>query len=279
MVLGSKGGTMRTQFMLDSYIPQIYKRRPGNFFNSPKCLFVMGSATCHLSDDIRKKFRTANTDVKYFDSGILNTHVNKPFKVSLKDQWEEWLDNGKQESTKSGKRRRASYEMVAQWIHKAWRDVATDEIIVRGFLENGYMGWSGKTSELHSKLRTTVDSRNVPREVLEEVDQFLNEMQTMEAEEITDVQDGGESDDEDEEVGIDIIEEPEPDAVSDNEINVVSDESEADEDASSHDNNESGEVEVDSGSSDDSDEEVEDFGNDMVVVCRPPRFVQNYESE
>ena len=56
-----------------------------------------------------------------------------------------------------------------------------------------------------------------------------------------------------------------------NEINVVSDESEADEDASSHDNNESGEVEVESGSSDDGDEEVENFGNDMVVVCRAPR--------
>ena len=32
-IVGSKGGTMRTQFMLDSYIHQIYKRRPGNFFN------------------------------------------------------------------------------------------------------------------------------------------------------------------------------------------------------------------------------------------------------
>ena len=75
----------------------------------------------------------------------------------------------------------------------------------------------------------------------------------MEAEEITDVQDGDESDDEDDEVGVDIIEEPEPDDASDNEINVVSDESEADEDASAHDNNESGEVKVESGSSDDLD--------------------------
>ena len=96
--------------------------------------------------------------------------MNKPFKDSLKDQWEEWLDNGKEEFTKCGKRSRASYEMVAQWVHKAWRDVATDKITVRGFLENGYMGWKAKTSELHSKLRTTVESRNV----LEEVDQFLN---------------------------------------------------------------------------------------------------------
>ena len=59
----------------------------------------------------------------------------------------------------------------------------------------------------------------------------------------------------------------------------MSNESEANQDASSHDNNESGEVEVKSGSSDDRDEEVEDFGNDMVVVCRAPRFAQNYESE
>ena len=71
----------------------------------------MDSATCHLSDDILKKFRTANMDVKYINSGMtpllqfLDTHANKPFKDSLKDQWEEWLDNGKEEFTKSGKRR------------------------------------------------------------------------------------------------------------------------------------------------------------------------------
>ena len=93
---------MRTQFMLDSYIPQIYKRCPGNFFNSPKCLFGMDSATCHLSDDILKKLHTANTGVKYIDSGMtpLLQFFDKPFKDSLKDQWEEWLDNGEEEFTK-----------------------------------------------------------------------------------------------------------------------------------------------------------------------------------
>ena len=122
--------------------PKIYKRRPGNFVNSPKCLFVMYSTTCHLTDDIPKKFRTANMDEKYIDSGMtpllqfLDTHVNKPYKDSLNDQWEEWLDNGKEEFTKSGKRRRASYEMVAQW-YKAWRDVATDEISYADFSKIG----------------------------------------------------------------------------------------------------------------------------------------------
>ena len=213
VVLGSKGGTMHTNFMINSYIPQIYKRRPGNFFNSPESIFIMDNATCHRSEDIVTKFRSANTDVKYIESGMtpllqfLDTHINKPFKDSLKDQWEEWLDNGKEEFTKTGKRKRASYEMVAEWVHNAWEEVAMDEIIVRGFRENGYMGWSGKTTELHSKLRETVEARTVPREIVEEVDRFLDEMRKMEDEEITTVQDGNESADEDEETGVDIEEE------------------------------------------------------------------------
>ena len=105
----------------------IYKGRPGGYFNAEKALFLMGSATCHQGEDIIDAFKTVNTDVKYMMSGLtpllqfLVVYTNKPFKNHLKNMWEEWLDSGKIEFTKFGKRKCASYEMVASWIHQAWK--------------------------------------------------------------------------------------------------------------------------------------------------------------
>ena len=52
--------------------------------------------------------------------------------------------------------------------------------VVRGFCQCGYIGWNGDISTLHSKLRATVESREVPAEVIT----FLEEMRMAEAEEV-----------------------------------------------------------------------------------------------
>ena len=62
---------------------------------------------------------------------VMDTHVNKPFKDILKNKWAEWLDHGEQEFTRTGKRRRASYEMIAQWVFEAWRLITPDSICKR----------------------------------------------------------------------------------------------------------------------------------------------------
>ena len=38
------------------------------------------------------------------------------------------MANGVAEFTKSGKRRKASYEMVAKWIHEEWKGVEHESI-------------------------------------------------------------------------------------------------------------------------------------------------------
>ena len=64
-VLGSKGGSMTGKMMKESYVPMIYKGRPGGYFNAGNALFLMDSATCHKGEDIIDAFKTVNTDVKY----------------------------------------------------------------------------------------------------------------------------------------------------------------------------------------------------------------------
>ena len=51
-VLGSKGGTMKQTFMVNTFIPKTWKRRPGGFFNTGQSLLLMDSATCYLNGGI-----------------------------------------------------------------------------------------------------------------------------------------------------------------------------------------------------------------------------------
>ena len=170
-VLGSKGGTMTQKFMVNTFFPKIWKRRPGGFFNTGQSMLLIDSAICHLNGSIPEALTaTSNTDFKYIDTGMipllqfLDSHVNKPFKDGLKEKRQEWIDLGECEYTEAGNRRRASYTMVAEWVFDVWRKVTTDDLIVRGFRQCGYIGWNGDISTLHSKLRTTVESREVPAE-------------------------------------------------------------------------------------------------------------------
>lgn len=189
-VLGSKGGTMKQTFIVNTFIPKIWKRRPGGFFNTGQSLLLMDSATCHLNRGIPEALTACNTDYKYIDTGMtpllqfLDSHINKPFKDGLKEKWQDWTDSGECEYTDAGNRRRASYTMVAEWVFDVWRKVATEDLILRGFHQCGYIGWNGDVSTLHSKLRATVESREVPNEVIEEMNAFLEEMRMAEAEEI-----------------------------------------------------------------------------------------------
>ena len=150
------------------------------------------------------------TDTKYIDAGMttlyqfLDTHINKPFK----DRCEQWLYNGKQEYTKSGNRKRASYEMVADLVSDTWKAVATNDIIERGFRENGYIEWNGDRAQLHSRLHTTIERRNVPVDVLEEGDRLITEMHNTVNDTVNDIvhdADDAPSDKYDEVLGVEIV--------------------------------------------------------------------------
>ena len=104
---------------------------------------------------------------------FLDTHINKSFKGNVRNRWENWIANGMAEFTKSGKRRKASYEMVAKWIHEEWKGVEHESI--KGFRENGYIDYAGNENVLHSRLQQTLAESQVPRELTQEVNDFIAE--------------------------------------------------------------------------------------------------------
>ena len=142
----------------------------------------MDSAKSHLGD-VPEVFTRYNTECKIIDGGMipllqfLDAHVNKPFKDILKERWAEWIASGTEEFTKQGNRRRASYEMIGQWVFEIWKSVAKPAFIVSGFQQCGCIEWNDHYQMLHSRLPDTILNRAVPIEAILEVNKILLELE------------------------------------------------------------------------------------------------------
>ena len=165
-VLGSKGATMKCSMMKETYVKRIWKRRQGGFFNTGKSILLIDSAKSHLGDEVEQVFTDVNSSMKMIHGGMtplwqfLDTHVNNPFKDIMEEKWEDWTVNGEAEFMEKGNRKRASYQLVAEWVDDdTWKKVATGELIIKGFRQSGYIEYDGETSNLHSRLQETIRKR------------------------------------------------------------------------------------------------------------------------
>ena len=82
-----------------------------------------------------------------------------------------------------GNRKRASYQLVVEWADDTWRKVATDELIIKGFRQCGYIEYDSETSNLHSRLQETIEKGDVPEEVIQVLNEFLEEMMALQLDE------------------------------------------------------------------------------------------------
>jgi hypothetical protein len=83
-------------------------------------------------------------------------HSNKVFKTSMKQRWVSWLHAGVLEYTKTGKRKRASYNMVAQWVDESWKELS-EELIRKTFLDCSLSPNSKVPEDVHSNLKATIE--------------------------------------------------------------------------------------------------------------------------
>ena len=159
MIVVQRAELKRT-LMKDSYAQELWKRGPGCFLKQLWSLLIMDSAKSYLGD-VPDSFTKCNTECNIIDGGmtpllqLIDTHINKSFKDILKVKWTEWIASGVEEFTHQGNRRRASYELIANWIFETWKSVVND------FQQCGHIGWDGDHQKLHSRLHDTILNRSV----------------------------------------------------------------------------------------------------------------------
>ena len=56
-------------------------------------------------------------------------------------------------------------------------------MIIKGFRQCGYIEYDGKTSNLHSRLQETIKKREVPEEVIQGVNEFLEGVMALQLDE------------------------------------------------------------------------------------------------
>ena len=62
---------------------------------------------------------------------------------------------------------------------ESWHRVAINEKTLTGFRQCGYIDYDGKVENLHSKLQMTIKNREVPYELIEEINAFVDEMKAL----------------------------------------------------------------------------------------------------
>ena len=107
----------------------------------------MDSARAHTSKEATDTLGGTNTTTKIIDGSMtpllqfIDTHIKKPFKDHLRNKWNEWMTGGEIQFTAPGKRKRASYEMVINWVNDVWQQVTTDNVILKDLSVNILNRW------------------------------------------------------------------------------------------------------------------------------------------
>lgn len=130
-------GWMNSDLMKE-WIDEIWLRRANPAVKSEESVLVLDSARCHLTDNVKAEIQQ-HSKLAVIPGGLtrflqpLDISVNKPFKDNLKAHWEEWMSDSRNDQfTLSGRKKRASYETVAEWVRKSF-DAVPSSCIINGF--------------------------------------------------------------------------------------------------------------------------------------------------
>ena len=174
--------------MISTYISQVIWARPNGFFKNKGVVFVDRHRS-YVRDDVVRALNNEGLDVLEIPGGttsvlqLPDVSINKPFKSGMRKRWEEWMENGKKEFTAKGNRKKASYELVSEWVSQTWKEISKS-ILVKSFESTG-LTLNPDGSEDHKvshRLQAIIENRitDIDR------DELLNEESVHSEEEVDD---------------------------------------------------------------------------------------------
>ena len=163
----SMGGSMTQDLMMD-WLDRVFSSRGPYFANSPS-LLLMDSHKAHVTEPVKDVMRRLNVQHKIvpprFTSMLqpldVTGGVNLIFKQYLREEWQEWFENGEQEFTPSGYRKKPSYQDIVGFVSRSLTKLADkSDIISRSFKLCG-LGEAGAKvpmDSLNRRLRDLLES-------------------------------------------------------------------------------------------------------------------------
>lgn len=124
--------------MMGEWLQRCYSKRPGGFLKKEKALLIMDSMRAHITENVVKKIKFANSIPIIIPGGMtkllqpLDISVTRSFKAELRKLWEKWMREGDHSFTTTGRMRCATFGEVASWVDSAWKSI-TVQTITCGF--------------------------------------------------------------------------------------------------------------------------------------------------
>ncbi|VDO38002.1 unnamed protein product [Haemonchus placei] len=122
------------QELLKEWIVEVWNKRENHNSDPDRSLLIFDSARCHVTDEVQQVWQQYSK-IAVIPGGLtkilqpLDIGINKPFKDHLKAGWEKWMtDETKATYTKSGIRKRMSYEEAAFLVSESFHFISCDVI-------------------------------------------------------------------------------------------------------------------------------------------------------
>lgn len=135
IVRSQEKGWMESSLVLD-WIKTVWCRRPGALLH-PSSILVLDSFRGHLTSEVKKKLAETETHLAVIPGGMtsilqpLDVCLNKPFKDRIRKLYNDWIRED-QTLTPSGRIKRPSASLIAEWVSAAWYDLP-HSMVVRAF--------------------------------------------------------------------------------------------------------------------------------------------------
>ena len=168
VVTVAKGESMTGELLQREWAEKVWRTRPGNLFQAPGVMVYDRHRSHTHHDSVSHLERRHNTEVILIPAGMTSLQQpcdvvwNKPLKDRVRAMWNEWMVSGEQQFTRGGKRKRASYHMVAEWVVAAWQDIPRT-MIEASFVQCDLVGNGSEDFDvLHSSLRHLLTTGEPP---------------------------------------------------------------------------------------------------------------------
>ena len=152
------GGSMKEELMLD-WCQKVFRTR-GSFLCNEDSLLLMDSHVSHTKQSVKQELEKMNVKIKFVPAKTtsylqpLDVGIKGPFKLHLREEWNDWFINGPVEFIPKGYRKRPSYEYLLKMVSNALKKITPD--IIKRSLEACGVKANGQKVEveaLNGRLR------------------------------------------------------------------------------------------------------------------------------
>lgn len=123
---------------MDETLTAQYLKRTIGQISFENRLLCWDAFRCHISESTKQLMKSMKIDSAVVPGGCTSliqapdVSWNKPFKATVRENYETWMSSGEQQLTKGGRVKAATPEIICRWIIDAWSKLPED-LIAKSF--------------------------------------------------------------------------------------------------------------------------------------------------